>query len=236
MIVFICVFGPLWAQDPPSNFQFSPDPQDLGKLEQGATRHVVLNGRNISGKSIELEEVLSQNVGSSNFHFPKTVAADAKVHIEFDFNTADLEGPFTHRIILVEKGGKPDVTLMTGTIESPILFSQQMLDAGFVTPESHPQWTLYAWNPQGKPIELQLDSATARLFSLQKSSVKLDTRKFDDIREGGEMPGLKLILTAKGLGKGPVNPKIRSINQVVSLKSATFPKATPELLVVGYWK
>ena len=224
------------AQDPPSRFSFQPDPLDIGTIEQGTSKHVVLKGKNATKDDIKLETVISQNSGASNFNFPANVAAGQPVTIEFDVSTAHLEGPLNFRIVLVEKDGRPSVTSLTGMVDAPVLYSRQILDAGYVTPGAKPTWTFYAWNPASKPIDLSLDSAAALLYTLKTSPVKLDTKKFDDIKEGGAVPGLKLTLTAKDMGQGPVIPKQRSIRQIIGMKTAQWPKATPEVLIVGYWK
>ena len=224
------------AQDQVSKFEFTPEPLSLGHMEQGTLKHIVLQGKNITKSIVQLESVIDQNVGGSNFVYPKTIAAGQKFQVEFDLNTRGIEGPFNHQIVLIEQGGKPSVTRVEGTIDSPILFSQQMLDAGYVTADSKLQWTIYAWCPKGTKFPLALDSASSARFTLQSTEVLLDTQKFDEIKEGGSAQGLKLTLTAKDFGKGPANPKIRSIRQIVGFTSPNWPKANPEILIVGFWK
>jgi hypothetical protein len=234
LLFVACSFA--FSQEATTPIQFSPEPLLLGKIEQGAVTHVVLKGKNQTTRSIQLETVMSQNVGSSNFKFPKSIAPGKEIKIEFDLNTAGFEGPFAHRIVLVEEGGHPLVTMIEGEVDAPILFSRQMLDAGYLSPDSKPEWTIYAWNPTGKKFSLGLDSLSSRQFTLQVTPVTLNTKKFDEIQEGGSTPGLKIVLQATNLGKGPTNPKMKSFRQIVTMKSTTWPKATPELLVVGYWK
>ena len=60
--------------------------------------------------------------------------------------------------------------------------------------------------------------------------------RLDEIKEGGTVPGLKVTLLTKGLKREGWELKQKSIRKVVSFKSKKFPKATPEVLVVGYWK
>ena len=67
-------------------------------------------------------------------------------------------------------------------------------------------------------------------------AAKKKQRKLDEIKEGGTVPGLKVTLTTKGLKREGWELKQKSIRKVVSFKSKKYPKATPEVLVVGYWK
>lgn len=236
ILSFLAVCAALTIAEPTSMLVFSPDPFPLGLVEQGTTKHIVLHGKNTGKQTIELETVMSQNVGSSGFKFPTKITPASDFKIEFDLNTANLEGPFTHRIILVEKGGTPHVTLVEGKVDSPILFSQQILDAGYLVPGSKPSWTIYAYNVNGAKFNLELDAEAAKHFQLTTTPVLLNTEKFDEIKEGGKVPGLKLNLTFHNPGNGPVNPKIRSVRQIVNLKTNAWPKATPSLFIVGYWK
>lgn len=215
---------------------FQPDPLPLGTVEQGVVKHIVLNGKNLGKTAISLETAMSQSVGGSGYRYPSQIPAGASFKIEFDLNTANLEGPFTHRVVLVEKGGKPHVALVEGRVESPILFSQQILDAGYLEPGAQPKWTIYAYHAKGAKFTLALDSEAAKSFTMTSSPVLLNTERFDEIKEGGTVPGLKIALTYSNPGNGPTNPKIRSVRQIVNMKSPTWPNATPSLFVVGFWK
>ena len=57
-----------------------------------------------------------------------------------------------------------------------------------------------------------------------------------DFKEGGKVPGLKVTLTTKGLTREGWELKQKSIRKIVSFKSKKYPKATPDVLIVGYWK
>jgi len=222
------------AQESP--LRFTPEPFQLGKIDQGTSRHVVLQGKNTSKTAVQLESVMSQNVGSAQFQFPTQIAPGAKFQIEFDFHSANLDGPFTHQIILIQKGGAPLVTTIEGNIEAPIRFNQAMLDAGYVSPGTIHQWNLYAWSPTGKKFDLALDSISSTRYSLVSTPVMLNIEDPDNIREGGKVPGLKLTLNATNFGPGPSDPRYKSIREIVGLHSTTWPLATPELLVIGFWK
>ena len=54
------------------------------------------------------------------------------------------------------------------------------------------------------------------------------------IQEGGKVPGQKITLKTKGLVKDP-KLKQKSLSKIVSFKSQKHPKATPEVLIIGYW-
>ncbi|NLB63646.1 MAG: hypothetical protein GX801_06005, partial [Fibrobacter sp.] len=53
---------------------FSPEPLNLDTIEQGSSQSITLKGFNNSKHSIHLEDVISQNVGGSNYEFPPTLA------------------------------------------------------------------------------------------------------------------------------------------------------------------
>ena len=71
-------------------------------------------------------------------------------------------------------------------------------------------------------------------FSVQMKNVSLNVEKFDAIQEGGKVPGQKITLKTKGLVKDP-KLKQKSLSKIVSFKSQKHPKATPEVLIIGYW-
>jgi hypothetical protein len=66
--------------------------------------------------------------------------------------------------------------------------------------------------------------------------VMLNVDKFDQIKEGGKVPGLKITLSTKGLSREGWELKQQSIRKIVSFKSKKYPKATPDVLIVGFWK
>ena len=222
------------SSDAPLHFE--QDPLTLGSLDQGSIHHVVLKGRNTSKQVVRLESVMSQNVGASDFVYPKTITSGTLFQVEFNLNTAGIEGLFTQRIILVEEGGHPLVTTVEGTVESPLRFSQQILDAGYLTIDSKPTWTIYAWNPKGAHFKIALDSAAQQSATLQTSEVMLNTEKFDDVREGGTTPGLKLTLSANPLSPGTLTPTGKSFRKIIGFHTETWPQAAPEILIVGFWK
>lgn len=64
--------------------------------------------------------------------------------------------------------------------------------------------------------------------------LKID--KLDDIKEGGKVPALKVTLKTKGIPRQGLAEKQKSLRHIVAFKSPEHPKATPEVLIVGYWK
>lgn len=215
-----------------SPFVFDQEVTPLGTLQQGDKIHVALHGKNTSPAAIALENVISQNSGPADFKFPKSIGPGQKFTIEYNLNTAYLDGPFTHTIVLVGTDGTPYVTYTEGTVNAPVWFSEKIFDLGYHTPGAATEWTFYAWNPGKKPLQLALAAESAQEFSATITPAQLNIEKFDDIREGGAVPGVKIVLKAKNLGK----PTGKSIRKIVAFVSPTFPQATPEVLVIGYWK
>ena len=214
-----------------SPFSFGKDVHSVGNLEQGQKTHVVLHAKNTSPGPVALENVISQNSGPENFRFPKSIKPGQDFTVEYDLNTAYMEGPFTHSIVLIDTDGHTYVTYAEGSVKAPVLFSEKMLDLGYYAGGAT-EWTFYAWNPDSKALDLALSPESSKEFSASISPVRLDTRQFDAIKEGGQVPGLKITLKVKQLEKTGT----KSIRKLVSFQSKAFPSATPEVLAVGYWK
>jgi len=217
--------------------QFVPDPYQLGEMQQGEVRHVVLRGANVTNKEIPLETVMSQGTGVENLKFPTTIGANKTITIELDLNSAYKEGPFNQTIVLIGKEGTHYTTSLEGVVHAPVFFSEKMFDAGFYSKGETREWTFYAWNTDKiTPLELSLDSLASPEFSASFKSVKLNIEKLDQIKEGGKVPGLKITLKTKGLDRSKTPATQKSLNRIVGFKSKHNPKATPEVLIVGYWK
>ena len=71
---------------------------------------------------------------------------------------------------------------------------------------------------------------------MKSKNVMLNVDKIDQIKEGGKVPGVKITLTTKGFLREGWELKQQSIRKIVAFKSKKFPRATPEVLIVGYWK
>lgn len=215
---------------------FNPDPLALDTIPQGRVQSVTLNGTNNSNHTIHLEDVISQNVGGSNHKFPTQIAPQQKFSISFDLETQYLEGPFTHRVILIETDGTPHVAQVEGVVASPLLFSERILNLDYYRTGDQRQWVIYAYNPQGKAFDLLIDPALSTIFTLNTQKVKLHTSDPTQIREGGNTQGLKLTLSFRDNKKAPPTGAPRSIRHIVSLQSPQFPQIAAELFVVGYWQ
>ena len=83
---------------------------------------------------------------------------------------------------------------------------------------------------------MTLDPESAKQFKMSAKPVMLNVDKLDKIKEGGKVPGLKVTLSTNGLSREGWELKQKSIRKIVSFKSKKYPKATPEVLIVGYWK
>lgn len=226
---------PVFAADSP--VRFLPDPYQLGEMQQGEVRHVVLRGANVTNKDIPLETVMSQGTGVENLKFPMTIGANKTITIELDLNSAYKEGPFTQTIVLIGKNGTNYTTSLEGVVNAPVFFSEKMFDAGYYSKGETREWTFYAWNTDKiTSLELSLDSAGSPDFSASFKAVQLNIDKLDQIKEGGKIPGLKITLKTKGLDRSKTPATQKSLNRIVGFKSKNHPKATPEVLIVGYWK
>ena len=84
--------------------------------------------------------------------------------------------------------------------------------------------------------DLALDENAQKEFKLKTKNVMLNVDDIGKIKEGGKVPGLKLTLSTSGLSRTGWELKQKSIRKIVGFKSKKFPKATPEVLIVGYWK
>ena len=219
------------------SIRFVPDPYPIGYADQGDVKHIVIKGTNVSGKEINLENVMGQGVGMSNFKYPKKIAPGAAVTIEFDMDFAGMDGQINPVVVMVGTDGTPYTATMDGFVKAPIFLGEKLFDTGFYKPGEKREWTFYVWETDKKERpDLALDSAAMREFSMKSKPVMLNVDKLDQIKEGGKVPGLKVTLSTKGLLREGLELKQRSIRKIVSFKSKKYPKATPEVLIVGYWK
>jgi len=210
------------------------EPVDLGTLQQGIKKNVEINGKNISSQSIELESVFDQMTGGENFIYPQKINPGQSFKINFTLNTSYMEGDFVHNIILVDTSGTPYVTTVKGKIENPIVFSERYLDLGFYKKGKQKKWTFYVWNTDKKPLKLKLKPELQKEFKAEFKDVKLDVSDFENLKEGGNTPAVKVSLSVVELDK-PKN-SVRSIRKIITFICENFPNATPELQVTGYWE
>lgn len=219
------------------SIRFVPEPYPIGYADQGDVKHVVLKGANVSGKEINLENVMGQGVGMSGFKYPKKIAPGAAVTIEFDMDFAGMDGQINPVVVMVGTDGTPYTATLDGFVKAPIFLGEKLFDAGYYKPGEKREWMFYVWETDKKDRpDLALDSAALREFSMKSKPVMLNVDKLDQIKEGGKVPGLKVTLTTKGLLREGLELKQKSIRKIVGFKSKKHPKATPEVLIVGYWK
>jgi hypothetical protein len=213
---------------------FELEAVDLGVLQQGVKKNVEIKGKNISLQTIELENVYNLMVGGENFIYPKSIAPGQAFKINFTLNTAYMEGVFEHKIVLVDTNGTPYTTAVKGKIENPVVFSERILDLGYYKKGIKKTWAFYAWNPENKPLKFKLAQKSQKEFKAEFLDVKLDVKDFENIKENGTVPGVKIILSNLDLEIPKKEQK--SIRKIVSFICENFPNATPELLVTGYWE
>ncbi|MBR4679772.1 MAG: hypothetical protein IKP03_01480 [Fibrobacter sp.] len=217
--------------------RFVPENYPIGVLNQGDTKHIVLQGANITDKEIVLENVFGQGNGMSNFKYPNKIPAKGTVKIEFDFNSAEMEGQIKPVVVLVDTTGKPYLANMDGIVKVPFIFGEKLFDTGYYAKGEKREWTFYVWGTDKKERpDLTLSPESAKQFSMSAKPVMLNVDKFDQIKEGGKVPGLKITLSTKGLSREGWELKQQSIRKIVSFKSKKYPKATPDVLIVGFWK
>ena len=217
--------------------RFVPETYPIGYVNQGDVKHIVLKGANVSGKDINLENAFGQGIGMTNFKYPTKIAKNSPVTIEFDIDFSEMEGQVNPVVVMVGTDGKPYTAKMDGFVVAPFFFSEKLFDAGYYAKGEMREWTFYVWQTDKKDRpDLALDSASLREFSMKSKNVMLNVDKIDQIKEGGKVPGVKITLTTKGFLREGWELKQQSIRKIVAFKSKKFPRATPEVLIVGYWK
>jgi hypothetical protein len=217
--------------------KFVPEPYPIGYADQGDVKHIVIKGANVTNKEIVLENVIGQGIGMSNFKYPKKIAPNAAVTVEFDMDFAGMDGQINPVVVMVGTDGKPYTATLDGFVKAPIFFGEKLFDAGYYAAGEKREWTFYVWETEKKARpDLALDSASKREFSIKTKPVMLNVDKLDQIKEGGKVPGLKVTLSTKGLLREGWELKQKSLRKIVGFKSKKYPKATPEVLIVGYWK
>ena len=217
--------------------RFVPETYPIGYVDQGDVKHFVLKGANVTDKEIVLENVFGQGVGMSNFKYPQKFPAKGTITIEFDFDFSNMDGAIAPVVVLVDTTGKPYTATMDGIVKAPFFFSEQMFDAGYYAKGEKREWSFYVWetDKKGRP-DIAIDAESAKQFGIKTKPVMLNVDKLDQIKEGGKVPGLKVTLYTKSLSREGWELKQKSIRKIVAFKSKKYPKATPEILVIGYWK
>ena len=157
--------------------------------------------------------------------------------IEFDMDFAGMDGQINPVVVIIDNQGNPYPAQLDGYVKNPIFFGEKMFDAGYYTLNEKREWTFYVWGTDKKERpDLALDEEAQKEFSIKTKNVMLNVDKMDQIKEGGKVPGLKVTLSTKGLSRTGWELKQKSLRKIVGFKSKKFPKATPEVLIVGYWK
>ena len=215
---------------------FSNEVYQIGKMKQGETRHIVLDGKNTGDATVLLETAMTQGVGGSDFKFPKKIMPGESFKVEFNLSTAYAEGFITHTIVLVSTNGDAYTATLEGEVMPEFIFSEQLLDAGYYSPGEKREWVFYVWKPDSSKPSLKLSKDASKDFKAKFTPVMLNTEKLDDIREGGKMPGIKVTLSTKGISKANTLAGQKSLRRIVGFESATNTNAHPEILVIGYWK
>ena len=217
--------------------RFVPDPYPIGYADQGDVKHIVIKGANVTNKEITLENVIGQGVGMSNFKYPQKIAPNAPATIEFDMDFAGMDGQINPVVVMIDNQGTPYAAQLDGYVKAPFFFGEKMFDAGYYAPNEKREWTFYVWGTDKKTRpDLTLDENAQKDFKLKTKNVMLNVDDMGKIKEGGKVPGLKLTLSTSGLSRADWELKQKSIRKIVGFKSKKFPKATPEVLIVGYWK
>ena len=216
---------------------FAPSVYPIGSVNQGEVKHIVLKGANVSGHEIRLENVMCQGNGCSNFKFPRSIANNGAVVVEFDMDFSDMEGVVSPTVVLVGEDGRPYTAAMEGYVKAPFIFSEKMFDAGYYVPHERREWTFYVWDVDGKVTpDLKLSKSSSKEFSMKAKNVKVSVDENGKVTEGGNLPALKVTLKTQGLGREGWELKQNSIRKIVKFESGKNPHASPEVLVIGFWK
>lgn len=216
--------------------RFVPEVYPIGYVEQGATKHIVLKGANVTDKEIVLENTFGQGLGMSNFKYPAKIAPNAPVTVEFDMDFAGMDGQINPVVVMVGTDGKPYTAKLDGIVVAPFFFGEKMFDAGFYKAGEKREWTFYVWETDKKERpDLSLSDEAAKEFSIKTKNVMVKVDENGKVTEGGKIPALKITLGTKGLSRTGWELKQKSIRKIVGFKSRKYPKATPEVLVIGYW-
>lgn len=216
---------------------FTPAVYPMGEVNQGDVKHFVLKGANVSGREIKLETVMCQGTGCSNFKYPASIANNGPVVVEFDMDFSGMEGPVSPTVILVGTDGKPYTAALEGVVKAPVFFSEKMFDAGYYAAGESREWSFYVWETdrRARP-DLVLSAESSKDFSIKTKNVKVKVDENGKVVEGGKIPALKVTLSTKGMSREGWELKQNSLRKIVTFQSTKFPKATPEVLIIGYWK
>ncbi|MCF0221659.1 MAG: hypothetical protein HUK19_05140 [Fibrobacter sp.] len=230
--MFLC--GSAFAVD---SILFTPAVYPIGEVNQGDVKHFVLKGANVSGRAIQLETVMCQGTGCSNFKYPVSIANNGPVVVEFDMDFSTMEGPVSPTVVLVGTDGKPYTAALEGVVKAPVFFNEKMFDAGYYALGESREWSFYVWETDKKARpDLVLSEESAKEFAIRTKNVKVKVDENGKVTEGGKIPAVKITLSTKGMSREGWELKQKSLRKIVTFKSEKFPRATPEVLIIGYWK
>jgi len=160
--------------------KFVPEPYPIGYADQGDVKHIVIKGANVTNKEIVLENVIGQGIGMSNFKYPKKIAPNAAVTVEFDMDFAGMDGQINPVVVMVGTDGKPYTATLDGFVKAPIFFGEKLFDAGYYAAGEKREWTFYVWETEKKARpDLTLDSASKREFSIKTKPSWISCRAYE---------------------------------------------------------
>jgi hypothetical protein len=228
LLICLITLAPAIAQ-----VQFTPQTIQLGELSQGETRKVQFTAQNTGSQPLQIETIMSQNIGSSEFSYPQTVAPGQSFTVHFSFTSAYLSGEILHRIILVQTDGSAHVLPMTANIIEPVLLYSPVNDIGYYQQNQERTVSIYAWAHNKQKFNLAADSLPAGVQA-KIAPVSLNIQKGDaglQITENGSTPGYRITLQVKNPARTS-----KSIRLLIPFTSSNYPLATPEVQIIGYWQ
>ena len=206
------------------------------KSQQGEIKEFKFTGKNLSKDMITIEQVIAQGIGPQNIVHPKQVLPGASFDWSFKYNSSYLKGKTKENLTFIIGDEELYSVEIKGEVTMPVLLYPMQIDVGYLEGNDLTK-EIFALssNPTNEKISLRKKYPGVEIsFTPTKISQKEDQL----VEDPNGQPGFKITLKLDGkeLIKSVDQKKRKSLSQLVEFQSSNFPKATPEIQLIGYKK
>ena len=211
---------------------------NLGIMSQGEVKSFEFEVKNNSNQPYVFDLIIPQGTGVKDAELPKTIGPKSKATFKFDFNSKYLSGELKEFISIIDKNGESTAIPVSGNVQAPFQFSQPVLDFGFfgkkeVTRKIFVWQSNYSVMTKTSPFKFGLVKATN--LKAKFKLVFIDASNLDNIHVVNKSNKNAQFAYEVELTLMPQEIK-KSLSQIVSFQSESFPLSTPEIHIVGYKK
>lgn len=190
------------------SLKFDVDSLDFGRIIQGGALPFSLKGVNQSKVTFDVEQVIPQGIAPKVISAPSEITPNENFEVKLELLTSKQKGPFAEYVSLISKNGETCPVKIKGWVEPVLGAFPGQVNFGNINLEKVER-EVYVWSriaPGERPI-LKAASSTLEWFEVKQEEVLLNVDG-PEVKEGGQVLGIKLTLTLK---KKPENRPSLSI-------------------------